>query len=255
MKGFYIEVTNNLLEKKHRKQMGTSVWEFLWCLDKITIIKNSVGILLGGRPVKLEEIESDLGITKPKISKNLNKLKNLGYIDIKIAPYGIIISVNKAKKRFAQKVKPILPKRVNLVSLRANLIRQDSRQDSNTKRTTRSHKNMYIHDENNPDRGRILNEDGEVIAPAKKETPEKNKFWAFAGYFKQQALKHTGVDPEISGTGAIKVFKRVRDKYTKEQLIDIIDFYFTLDKSKEHLSIFAALSDDTITKWKMANKI
>ena len=38
MKGFYIDITNNLLDPKHRKAMGTAVWEFMWCLDKITII-------------------------------------------------------------------------------------------------------------------------------------------------------------------------------------------------------------------------
>lgn len=128
MKGFYIEVTNNLLEPKHRKAMGTAVWEFMWCLDKITKIDEiGIGWVLGGKPINLKSIAEDIGITEPKISKNLNKLKNAGYIGIKRTPYGMIISINKAKKRFAQKVKSNLTKRENLNVLKGKSnIRQDS---------------------------------------------------------------------------------------------------------------------------------
>ena len=104
MKGFYIEITNNLLEKKHRKKMGSAVWEFMWCLDKITKIdEDGMGWILGGKPINLKDLRKELGITEPKISKNLNKLKNEGYLNLRRTPYGLVISVNKAKKRFAQK--------------------------------------------------------------------------------------------------------------------------------------------------------
>ena len=104
MKGFYIEVTNNLLDPKHRKAMGTAVWEFMWCLDKITKVDDEgIGYILGGKPVNLKEIANEIGITEPKISKNLNKLKNKGYLMLTRTPYGLIIRLNKAKKRFAHK--------------------------------------------------------------------------------------------------------------------------------------------------------
>jgi DNA-binding MarR family transcriptional regulator len=115
MKGFFIEVTNNLLEKKHRKAMGTAVWEFMWCLDKITKIdEKHNGFVLGGMPIKLKMVRDELGITEQKISKNLHKLEAAGYLELTTAPYGIIIKVKKAQKRFNQKGKPVEEKRFNL---------------------------------------------------------------------------------------------------------------------------------------------
>lgn len=115
MKGFFIEVTNNLLEKKHRKAMGTAVWEFMWCLDKITKIdEKHDGWVLGGMPIRLKMIAKDLGITEQKISKNLNKLEAAGYLELIHAPYGIVIKVKKAQKRFNQKGKPEVENRFNL---------------------------------------------------------------------------------------------------------------------------------------------
>jgi len=106
MKGFYIEITNNLLEPKHRKKMGTAIWEFMWCLDKITKIdEEGIGWVWGGKPIKLIEIRKELGITEPKISKNLNKLLEKDYLILKRTPYGLIIGVKKAKKRFGQNVR------------------------------------------------------------------------------------------------------------------------------------------------------
>lgn len=114
--------------------MGSAVWEFMWCLDKITKIdEDGIGWILGGKPINLKDIKEELGITEPKISKNLNKLKNEGYLNLRRTPYGLVISVNKAKKRFAQKVKPVLTKRANLNVLKGKSnIGQDSRQDSKT---------------------------------------------------------------------------------------------------------------------------
>lgn len=105
MKGFFIEITNNLLEPKHRKKMGTAVWEFMWCLDKITKIdEEEVGCVLGGKPINLADIKKELGISEVSISKNLNKLKNSGYLTLIHTPYGISIKVQKAKKRFKDKL-------------------------------------------------------------------------------------------------------------------------------------------------------
>src|SRR3990167_4228495 len=104
---FYITISNGLLKNDHRKRMGASVWEFMWCLDKITKIdQRGVGYVLGGKPIKLEEIASDMNGARRTVSENLKKLEEEGYIIRKYAPYGIIIMVNKAKKRFNQKAEP-----------------------------------------------------------------------------------------------------------------------------------------------------
>ena len=105
MKGFYIEITNNLLDPKHRKSMGTAVWEYMWCLDKITLVdEKKVGWVFGRKPVKLIEIKKEIGIAESNISKNLNKLMKSGYLTLIHTPYGISIGVTKAKKRFNKKV-------------------------------------------------------------------------------------------------------------------------------------------------------
>ena len=138
MEGFFIEVTNNLLDSKHRKSMGTAVWEFMWCLDKITSIdEDGKGWVLGGKPIKLAEIKQSLGIAETHISVNLKKLKEEGYILIRRTPYGLVIGVNKAKKRFNQKVKSNLTKRSNLNDEK---VKSNIRQESRTRQLDNNYK-------------------------------------------------------------------------------------------------------------------
>lgn len=108
MKGFYISVSNGLVEGNHRKRMGSAVWEFMWLLDKITsITEDGIGFVLGGKPIKLKEIADDQGVTYNNISKNLLKLEREKYINIKHASYGLIITVNKTKKIFGGSTKTV----------------------------------------------------------------------------------------------------------------------------------------------------
>jgi DNA-binding MarR family transcriptional regulator len=132
MQGFYIEISNGLL-RGHRKRMGTAVWEFMWLLDKMTKIDGEVGFVLGGKPIKLKEIAEDLETNEVNISKNLNKLKLQGYIQIIRTGRGLIIKVIKAKKRFNQKIKSDLMISLNQTfqNISSNKTRQ-YRQDSKT---------------------------------------------------------------------------------------------------------------------------
>ena len=87
--------------------MGSAVWEFLWCLDRMTRIDpKGFGWILGGAPIKLRNIAESLGRTDVSISRNLSKLSSEGYIALTHAPYGIVIKVPKAKKRFNRNVNP-----------------------------------------------------------------------------------------------------------------------------------------------------
>lgn len=130
MNGFYIEIANGLLQG-HRKRMGSSVWEFMWLIDKITRVdEDGTGWVLGGKPIKLSEIAEDLEIREDHISQNLSKLEKEGYI-VKIrTPHGLTIKVAKAKKRFGQKVESDLGKRQNHTPKKAksNKTRQRTRQ-------------------------------------------------------------------------------------------------------------------------------
>jgi len=105
MKGFYITITNNLLDPKHCLGIKESIWLFMWLIDKITSIsEEGIGKVLGGKPIKFEEVRDELGISKNTYGRWVAKLVKNGYINIKQAPYGTIFSVNKAKKRFGRRV-------------------------------------------------------------------------------------------------------------------------------------------------------
>src|SRR3990167_3963186 len=102
---FYITVSNGLLVGKHQKKMGASVWQFMWCLDKITKIDDEeMGWVLGGKPINLADIK---GASRNTVSRNLNKLEKAGYLNLIHTPYGISIRVIKAKKRFNKSGEPL----------------------------------------------------------------------------------------------------------------------------------------------------
>lgn len=101
---YFITVSNGLLEQKHYKKMGAAVWQFMWLIDKITRIDDKGdGWVLGGKPINLEDIKLGGRITT---SRNLQKLEKEKYICLNHTPYGIIITVKSAKKRFNDNVKP-----------------------------------------------------------------------------------------------------------------------------------------------------
>lgn len=101
MKGFFIEIKNNLLEKKHIENMDNAVWLYMWCLDKMTSIsEEGIGKILGGKPIKFKEVIEELGISHRTYTRWVERLKKFGYINTIQAPYGLIISVNKAVKVF-----------------------------------------------------------------------------------------------------------------------------------------------------------
>ena len=106
MKGFYIEITNNLLDPKHIEKMGSSVWLFMWLLDKMTSInEDGIGKVLGGKPVVYSEVKEDLGISERTYRRWTDTLREEKYITTIKAPYGLIFNVNKAKKRYARNVR------------------------------------------------------------------------------------------------------------------------------------------------------
>lgn len=95
---YFITVSNGLLEGEHQKKMGSAVWQFMWCLDKLTVInEDGEGKVLGGKPINLSDIS---GASIRTNSRNLNKLEKLGYIKLIHTPYGISIRVFKSKKIF-----------------------------------------------------------------------------------------------------------------------------------------------------------
>ena len=98
----FIPVSNGILTPEHRRALGGGIWEFLWCLDKITKIdRNGNGVLLGGRPIQIKEIAEQLGASEDTVSRNIHRLSP-DYLALKRTPYGVLILVMKAKKRFGK---------------------------------------------------------------------------------------------------------------------------------------------------------
>jgi len=109
MTNFYITISPGLLRDRHRQRMQVNqktsgVWLYLWLLDKVTKIdkETGYGFVLGGKPIKTEEI--DLGYDIKTIRKILKKLESEGYLITRRTPYGKIIYITKCKKKFGYKI-------------------------------------------------------------------------------------------------------------------------------------------------------
>lgn len=99
---FFFPVFTGLLEPEHVEKIGSALWEFLWLISKVTkeVVENdeTIGIVLGGRPVKNIEMSESLGYSLAKVERNISTLKKQGYITTKRTPYGNIFKVKKSKK-------------------------------------------------------------------------------------------------------------------------------------------------------------
>jgi hypothetical protein len=93
-----IPVWNGLLEKKHFEKIGPALWLYLWLLDRITKEVNGIGIILGGMPIKASAIAETYGMNERTTRAHIDRLKNGGYITVKHAPYGLIITILNSLK-------------------------------------------------------------------------------------------------------------------------------------------------------------
>ncbi len=92
-----IPLWNGIFE--HFCRIDSALWEFAWCIDRVTEEKRGVGIVLGGAPVKLEAIAADLnGSRKETIRMHLRSLEKEGYIRRRRTPYGHVIEVLNSRK-------------------------------------------------------------------------------------------------------------------------------------------------------------
>jgi len=109
---YAIPVWNGILE--HRPKIGPAVWEFLWCLDKITIEdERGIGWLLGKTPIDTKRIASDLNEHENTAYENMNRLAAEGYIIRKRTPRGYAIGVVNSRKFNAFRSKTDPQKSVN----------------------------------------------------------------------------------------------------------------------------------------------
>jgi hypothetical protein len=97
--------------------MGSALWEFLWCLDRVTDEKDGIGLVLGGKPVRVEEIMADVpGSDRETVRQHMIALADQKYIRRVRTPYGYRIEVlNSNKQNVWRKREEQKPQ--NLVSL------------------------------------------------------------------------------------------------------------------------------------------
>jgi hypothetical protein len=97
-----IPLWNGVFEHCHR--IGDALWEFAWCIDKITKERDGVGLVLGGFPVKLSAIVGALkGSNRETVRRHMNKLEEEKYIRRRRTPYGHVIEVLNSRKFSAWK--------------------------------------------------------------------------------------------------------------------------------------------------------
>ena len=88
-------VSAGLLDPKHARAIGTSVWEFLACLSWQT---DDAGRVLGGKPVTVADFQDRTGHSADTTRRNLERLKRAGYIKRVRVPHGFVVEVANQKK-------------------------------------------------------------------------------------------------------------------------------------------------------------
>lgn len=118
MNGYFVTVSNNLLEDKHFEKMGGAVWLYMWLIDKMTEISEGLGIVSYGNPVTIDDVrENFAGMSDRTYHRMVAKLRQGGYINTVQAKYGLYITVNKPKKYFGNQTSPAKNGRVRKQAL------------------------------------------------------------------------------------------------------------------------------------------
>ena len=102
-KSFPFVVWSGLLTPEHRKQIGISVWVYLWCVRRVTCEEGDLGFVLGGSRIKVIRIAQELGVSERSVKADLARLRRCGYLHIRRIPYGLVITVSRSKRKLTRK--------------------------------------------------------------------------------------------------------------------------------------------------------
>lgn len=243
----YIPINKGLIDPNHVKKIGSSIWEFMWCVDRSTEIdENGIGWVYGGKEINLDNISKNTGKTNKTTSENINKLEKNKYIIIIHTPYGLKIGVNKLKKRFNEKVIPLdrgLTKTSERFNEKVNRTYREYKENISTvaKATTLSIKRKKMEDE-------IVYEDEYAKKPSKridkaykellnwgedrrsKESGRNFKFsFPIAQYKAMKSMRVASISPDEIKT---KWIEMERNSYWSNRGFDFIEVAKELDKKR-----------------------
>lgn len=252
MNGFFVSITNNLLEDKHFERMGNAVWLYMWLIDRMTDISEGQGIVNGGYPVTHAMVQQNFGTMNDRLYRRyIATLRDAGYINTMKAQYGLYITINKAKKNFGKKVsapavkttpdKTILTEQKKAFRPDKKVLTEPTRPDKNgravrTKLSTRPDKNgttLYI------DNNTITTTSNNTIKGDKK-SPRKNEHHELVSKLYYEAIKALDLPVRNHNNVKAKIAEMARDS-GKEKIINYLTFlrdqYTDLDWDyKPHMS-------------------
>lgn len=105
MSEYTITLKGGILDAKHRKAMGESIWLYIWLIDKMTKIDQASGVgkVWNTKPVRYSDVSDVLDISRATYLRWIKTLIDAGYIETTRTPNGLQIRVNKAEKYFGNK--------------------------------------------------------------------------------------------------------------------------------------------------------
>src|SRR5450432_3813380 len=83
---YIIPLSNGILARHHRHNIGAAIWLFLWMIDKSTKERPAQdgdgleGLVLGGKPIAVSYIAEQTGESQRSVHFHLACLKDHGYI-------------------------------------------------------------------------------------------------------------------------------------------------------------------------------
>src|SRR3990167_3723151 len=228
---FNIGIKDGILDERHYRNMtaqrSTSLWLFMWLVNKQTKENGKVGIVLGGKPIKYEDVKRDLGVTLRTYRRWIKNLSDHGYITCIRTPRGLSIRISNQKKRWYDSGTSDSTTRAHQgINSGTSNIRQSSRQSNKTAPIGASSP-MAFKQYKEP----VIEVDGmgESVTPAPKQKPPyKRNIEALkiAAWYNEEArgIKNsTGI--EYVGKSGYKVLCEVLKKHTPDQTRKLLGWY------------------------------
>ena len=99
-KTFNVGLYNAILEPKHYRAMGDSLWLYTYLLDRQgrRLDKDGLGKVAGGVPIRDSDVGDSLGSSRRTVIRWREVLLRHGYIAARRTPYGYVYAIAKPKK-------------------------------------------------------------------------------------------------------------------------------------------------------------